>query len=132
MEVGRPAIQSELPSWQMNGGAGWDFGETNKSSQQSCPHNLQNSLIWKSLSWSLKVHVMNFTRRGAESCDVTIVEAKKQPGLEDSNDWLYFPPKGLTTDIVIGVSERLCEMAQICKKLHHCKFKVFLLVVILL
>ena len=71
-------------------------------------------------------------KRGAESCDVTIVEAKKQPGLEDSNDWLYFPPKGLTTDIVIGVSERLCEMAQICKKLHHCKFKVFLLVVILL
>lgn len=88
MEVGRPAIQLELPSWQMNGGAGWDFGETNKNSQQSCPHNLQNSLMWKSLSWSLKVHVMNFTRRGAESCDVTIVEAKKQPGLEDSNDWL--------------------------------------------
>ena len=29
---------------------------------------------------------MNFTRRGVESCDVTIVEAKKQPGLEDSND----------------------------------------------
>ena len=132
MEVIYPAIQLELPLWRRNGGVGGDFGEMNQSSQQSYPHNLQNSLIWKSLSWSLKVHVMNFTRRGVESCDVTIVEAKKQPGLEDSNDWLYFPPKGLTTDIVIGVSERLCEMAQICKKLHHCKFKVFLLVVILL
>ena len=60
-------------------------------------------------------------KRDAESFGVTIFEAKKQPGLKDPNDWLYFPPKGLTTDIVIGMGERLCEMAQIFKKLHHCK-----------
>ena len=57
----------------------------------------------------------------AESHKVTIVEAKKKPGFQDPNDWLRFPPKGLTTDIVIGVGERFCKMAQIFKELHHCK-----------
>ena len=61
----------------------------------------------------------------AKSHNVTMVEAKKQPGLKDPNDWLYFPPKGLTTDIVIGVGERLCEVAQIFKKFHHCKSVFF-------
>ena len=53
--------------------------------------------------------------------NVTIVEAKKQPGFKDPSDWLYFPPKGLTTDIVIGIGDKLCKMAQIFKELHHCK-----------
>ena len=57
----------------------------------------------------------------AKSHNVTIVEAKKQPGFQDPNEWLYFPPKDLTTDIVIGVGEGLCKMAQIFKKYHHCK-----------
>ena len=69
-------------------------------------------------------------KRNAESHNVTIVEAKKLHGFQNPNDWLYFLPKGLTTDIVIGVGERLCKMAQIFKKFHHCK--IFLLVVILL
>ena len=60
-------------------------------------------------------------KRDAESHNVTIVEAKKKPGFQNPNDWLCFPPKGLTTDIVIGVGERLCKMAQIFKELHHCK-----------
>ena len=60
-------------------------------------------------------------KRNAESCHVTIVEAKKQPGFQDPTDWLYFLPKGLTTDIVIGVGERLCKMVQIFKEHHHCK-----------
>ena len=60
-------------------------------------------------------------KRDAESREVTIVEAKKPPGFQNPNDWLCFPPKGLTTDIVIGVGERLCKMAQIFKELHHCK-----------
>ena len=45
MEVIYPAIQLELPLWQRNGGVGGDFWEMNQSSQQSYPHNLQNSLI---------------------------------------------------------------------------------------
>ena len=60
-------------------------------------------------------------KRNAESHNVTIVEAKKLPGFQDLNDQLYFPPKGLTTHIVIGVGERFCKMAQIFKELHHCK-----------
>ena len=46
--------------------------------------------------------------RDAENDKVTIVEAKKQPGFQDPNEWQYFPPEDLTTDIVIGVGERLC------------------------
>ena len=57
----------------------------------------------------------------AEIHNVTIVEAKKQPGFKDPSDWLYSPPKGLTTDIVIGTGDKLCKMAQIFKVLHHCK-----------
>nr|XP_058965602.1 uncharacterized protein LOC131792237 [Pocillopora verrucosa] len=57
----------------------------------------------------------------AKSHKVTIVEAKKQPGFQDPNEWLYFPPKDLTTDFVIGVGEGLCKMAQIFKEYHHCK-----------
>ena len=60
-------------------------------------------------------------KRYAESQNFTIVEAEKLPGFQNPNDWLYFLPKGLTTDIVIGVGERLCKMAQIFKELHHCK-----------
>ena len=60
-------------------------------------------------------------KRDVESREVTIVEAKKPPGFQNPNDWLRFPPKGLTTDIVIGVGERFCKMAQIFKELHHCK-----------
>ena len=60
-------------------------------------------------------------KRDVESREVTIVEAKKPPGFQNPNDWLRFPPKGLTTDIVIGVGERLCKMVQIFKEHHHCK-----------
>ena len=57
-------------------------------------------------------------KRDAEEYNVTIVEA----GLQNPSDWLCFPPpKGLTTDIVIGVGERFCKMAQIFKEHHHCK-----------
>ena len=62
-----------------------------------------------------------FEKRNAESHNVTIVESKKKPGFQNPNDWLHFPPKGLTTDIVIGVGERFCKMAQIFKEHHHCK-----------
>ena len=93
-----------------------------------------NSVVTKELSKQLakfphvKVSVLvpegscdESDKRNAESHNVTIVEAKKLPGFQDCNDWLYFPPKGLTTHIVIGVGERFCKMARIFKELHHCK-----------
>ena len=93
-----------------------------------------NSTITKELSIQLakflhvKVSVLvpegschEFDKRNAESHNVTIVEAKKLLGFQGPNDWLYFPPKGLTTDIVIGVGERFCKMAQIFKEHCHCK-----------
>ena len=93
-----------------------------------------NSIVTKELSKQLakfphlKVTVLvpegscdELDKINAESHNVTIVEAKKLPGFQNPNDWLRFPPKGLTTDIVIGVGERFCKMAQIFKELHHCK-----------
>ena len=93
-----------------------------------------NSILTKELSKQLakfprvKVTVLvpegscdEIDKRDAESHNVTIVEAKKPPGFQNPNDWLHFPPKGLTTDIVIGVGERFCKMAQIFKEHHHCK-----------
>ena len=65
-----------------------------------------------------------FEKRNAESHNVTIVEAKKLPGFQNPNDWLRFPPKGLTTDIVIGVGDRFCRMAQTFKE-HHCCKSIF-------
>ena len=60
-------------------------------------------------------------KRDAALDGVTIVEAKKQPGFGDPTDWLYFPPQSLTTDIVVGLGERLGRIAQVFKKLHCCK-----------
>ena len=93
-----------------------------------------NSIVTKELSKQLakfphvKVTVLvpegscdELDKINAESHNVTIVEAKKLHGFQNPNDWLRFPPKGLTTDIVIGVGERFCKMAQIFKELHHCK-----------
>ena len=93
-----------------------------------------NSIVTKELSKQLakfphlKVTVLvpegscdELDKINAESHNVTIVEAKKLPGFQNPNDWLRFPPKGLTTDIVIGVGERLCKMVQIFKEHHHCK-----------
>ena len=93
-----------------------------------------NSIVTKELSKQLakfphlKVTVLvpegscdELDKINAESHNVTIVEAKKLPGFQNPNDWLRFPPKGLTTDIVIGVGDRLCRMAQTFKELHCCK-----------
>ena len=60
-------------------------------------------------------------KKTAEIHNVTIVEAKKQPGFKNPSYWLCFLPRSLTTDIVIGIGDKLCKIAQIFKKLHHCK-----------
>ena len=60
-------------------------------------------------------------KRYAARHGVTIVEAKKQPGFDDPTDSLYFPPQDLTTDIVIGLGEKLGKIAQVFKKFHRCK-----------
>ena len=96
-----------------------------------------NSIVTKELSKQLakfphlKVTVLvpegscdELDKINAESHNVTIVEAKKLPGFQNPNDWLRFPPKGLTTDIVIGVGDRFSRMAQTFKE-HHCCKSIF-------
>ena len=57
----------------------------------------------------------------AKNCGVTIVKAKKQPGLRHPHDWLYFPPEDLKTDIVIGIGPQLSRIAQHWKERYQCK-----------
>ena len=59
--------------------------------------------------------------RKAKEIGVTIVKAKKQPGVFDSIEWLNYPPADLKTDIVIGVGEQLGKVAQNWKIQYQCK-----------
>ncbi|XP_020605026.1 uncharacterized protein LOC110043869 [Orbicella faveolata] len=52
---------------------------------------------------------------------VTIAEVEEQPGFYDPTDWLLFPPRDLTTDIVVGAGEKLGKIANLFKKQHQCK-----------
>ena len=66
-------------------------------------------------------HIDQWGMSDAESCGVTIVKAKKQPGLPDSIDWMYFSPADLETDVVIGIGARLGKIAQYWKIQYQCK-----------
>ena len=58
-------------------------------------------------------------KREARSYGVTIVEAKKQPGF-DPLDWLTFPPKDLSIDVIVGHGAKLGRQAQIIR--NYVKF----------
>ena len=60
-------------------------------------------------------------KRSLERNGVTIVKAKKQLGFSHANDWLYFLPEDLKTDIVIGIGTQLGRIAQYWKKRYQCK-----------
>ena len=59
--------------------------------------------------------------REAKENGVTIVKAKKQPGLFDCIEWLNYPPADLKTDVVIGVGLQLGKIAQNWKMRYQCK-----------
>ena len=62
-----------------------------------------------------------YDERKAKEIGVTVVKAKKQPGVFDSIEWLNYPPADLKTDIVIGVGEQLGKVAQNWKIQYQCK-----------
>lgn len=66
-------------------------------------------------------HIGGVFRSQAAIASVTIVEVQEIPGFDDPDDWLYFPPQDLKTDIVVGVGERHGKTAQVFKELHQCK-----------
>ena len=41
-------------------------------------------------------------KKEAQSCGITVVEAKKLTGYEEPLDWLISPPQDLRIDVVIG------------------------------
>ena len=65
-------------------------------------------------------YISSFFKRQAV-IGVSIVEAQKIPGFDDPDDWLYFPPQDLKTDVVVGAGARLGKVAQVFKDLFQCK-----------
>ena len=61
-------------------------------------------------------------KRTAQKNSVTITEAQRRAGFSDPLDWLSFPPRDLTIDIVIGHGAKLGKQAQIIREYHSCKW----------
>jgi len=57
----------------------------------------------------------------ARSDGLTIVEAKKQKAFPNPTDWLINPPEDLSTDVVVGIGEKLGQVAQLWRERGHCK-----------
>lgn len=64
-------------------------------------------------------------KRDAQRDGIRIIEADEKPGHINPTDWLVFPPKHFSTDIVIGVGEEMGKIAHIWKEHLQCK-SVFL------
>ena len=63
-------------------------------------------------------------KREAGSYGITIVEAKEQTGY-DPLDWLIFPPKDLSIDVIIGHGKKLGRQVQgirNCAEFKNCKW----------
>ena len=63
-------------------------------------------------------------KREAESYEITIVEAEEQTGY-DPLDWLSFPPKDLSIDVIIGHGKKLGRQVQgirNCAEFKNCKW----------
>ena len=63
-------------------------------------------------------------KREARSNEIAIVEAKEQTGF-DPLDWLSFPPKNLSIDVIIGHGKKLGRQVQgirNCAEFKNCKW----------
>lgn len=91
-----------------------------------------NRVLAIELAKHSKVHVSVFVPRcdqdeidDAKKKGVTLIRAKRMPGIDDENIWLCFPPDDLQVDIVIGHGVVLGRQAQIIRKSHGCKWIQF-------
>ena len=57
-------------------------------------------------------------KKEAQSCGITVVDAKKRPGFEPL-DWLSFPPKDLDMDVVVGHGVKLGRQGQVIRDSDH-------------
>ena len=60
-------------------------------------------------------------KKAANDLGITIEEAEERPGYEPV-DWLAFPPKSLSIDVVVGHGVKLGRQAQIIRDTHNCKW----------
>ena len=60
-------------------------------------------------------------KKAAKSHDISILEATRRPGY-DELDWLSFPPKHRTIDVVVGHGAKLGRQAQFICNSHKCKW----------
>ena len=60
-------------------------------------------------------------KKAADSHGISIVEAVRRPGYNEL-DWLSFPPRHLTIDVVVGHGAKLGRQAQVIRDFHNCKW----------
>lgn len=55
-------------------------------------------------------------KREADMTGISIVEAKAHPGFPDSVDWLCFPPREFSTDVVVALDDNLGKIAHVLRE----------------
>lgn len=55
-------------------------------------------------------------KREAEMTGISIVEAKEHPGFPDQVDWLCFPPREFSTDVVVALDDNLGKIAHVLRE----------------
>ena len=60
-------------------------------------------------------------KKAAESHGISIVVATRLPGYNEL-DWLSFPPRHLTIDVIVGHGAKLGRQAQVIRESHNCKW----------
>ena len=60
-------------------------------------------------------------KKAADSHGISILEAAKRSGYNEL-DWLSFPPRHLTIDVIVGHGAKLGRQAQVICESHNCKW----------
>ncbi|XP_044176468.1 uncharacterized protein LOC114974647 [Acropora millepora] len=60
-------------------------------------------------------------KKAADSHGISILEAAKRFGYNEL-DWLSFPPRHLTIDVIVGHGAKLGHQAQVIRESHNCKW----------
>jgi len=58
----------------------------------------------------------------AERSGITIAKAEERPGFEDPLDWLNWPPRDVTMDVVIGHGMKLGRQGQVLRETKSCQW----------
>jgi len=61
-------------------------------------------------------------KKMAKISGITVAKAEKRPGYKDPRDWLAWPPRDVTMDIVIGHGMKLGRQGQVLRESKSCQW----------